>query len=134
MDKRVIEQLIYKVFDIGRNKDLSFIQKMHLNNDAFSKFSDIPPYHLQDYEEASLHEEMFFANVSDYDFKITDLKIEIFDNIAIAAFMLEQQGMIVDDYSFTGRTLNVKARVTMVFKKDNEWLIVHEHFSRVPEH
>lgn len=131
-EKKSIEQLIYRAFDIGRNKDLSLIQKIHSDN--FSKFSDTPPYHLQDYDEACLHEELFFANLSDYNFKINDLKIEVFGNIAVATFMLEQEGMIVDDYSFTGRRLNIKNRVTMIFKKDNDWLIIHEHFSRIPEH
>jgi ketosteroid isomerase-like protein len=134
-EKKVIEQTIHQAFNVGKNKELSLIHSIHLNNEQFSKFSDIPPYHLQGYEEACLHEEMFFANVSDYDFKIKDLKIEIFNDIAITAFILEEQGMIVDDYSFTGRTLNVKARVSMIFKKyGDKWLIIHEHLSRIPEH
>jgi hypothetical protein len=41
--------------------------------------------------------------------------------------------MLVDDYSFTGRTMSVRSRGTMVLQKnDKQWLIVHEHFSKIP--
>ncbi len=75
---------------------------------------------------------MYFASVSDYDFKIEDLKVDLFDDMAIATFVIEHTGMIVDDYSFTGRIMNVRARGTMVFQKNPKWLIVHEHFSTIP--
>lgn len=128
-DIKAIEQLIYRSFSIGKDKDLSLINRLHASN--ASKFSDTPPYHLLDYNELCLHEELFFANVSDYEFNIEDLRIEVFDDMALALFIVEQKGMVVDDYSFTGRTLNIRSRVTMVFKKYNgEWLILHEHLSK----
>jgi ketosteroid isomerase-like protein len=86
-----------------------------------------------DYRDACMYEELYFAGVSDYDFKIEDLRIDFFNDMAIATFIVEHMGMLVDDYSFTGRTMNMRARGTMVLQKtDSGWLIVHEHFSKIP--
>ena len=132
-DESAIREAVYKAFEIGKSKDLQAIQGMHSNDKRFSKFGDTPPYMRMDFNETCMHEELYFASVSDYDFKINDLRIDLFGDMAIATFMIEHTGMLVDDYSFTGRTMNVKSRATMVFqKKGSEWLIVHEHFSNIP--
>ncbi|MGH9879623.1 MAG: YybH family protein [Nitrososphaerales archaeon] len=129
----LIKKTVYKAFEIGKSKDLQSIQSLHYNDKRFSKFGDTPPYMRMDYNDACMHEELYFASVSDYDFKIEDLKVDIFDDIAIATFLIEHTGMLVDDYSFTGRTMSVKSRATMVFQKQgSEWLIIHEHFSKIP--
>ncbi|MFY3739629.1 MAG: ketosteroid isomerase-like protein [Candidatus Nitrosomirales archaeon] len=132
-DESLIEKTVYRAFEIGKSKDLQSIQSMHYNDKRFSKFGDTPPYMRMDFNDACMHEELYFASVSDYDFKIEDLRVDIFDDVAIATFLIEHTGMLVDDYSFTGRTMSVKSRATMVFqKKDSQWLIIHEHFSKIP--
>ena len=132
-DETFIKKAVYKAFEIGKSKDLQSIQSMHYNDKRFSKFGDIPPYMRMDYSEACMHEELYFASVSDYNFKIEDLKVDLFGDVGIATFLIEHTGMLVDDYSFTGRTMSVKSRATMVFqKKGSEWLIIHEHFSKIP--
>ena len=132
-DETSIKRAVYKAFEIGKSKDLQSIQSMHYNDKRFSKFGDTPPYMRMDFNDACMHEELYFASVSDYDFKIEDLRVDIFDDTAIATFLIEHTGMLVDDYSFTGRTMDVKSRATMVFqKKGSEWLITHEHFSKIP--
>ena len=132
-DDSLIKKTVYRAFEIGKSKDLQSIQSMHYNDKRFSKFGDTPPYMRMDFNDACMHEELYFASVSDYDFKIEDLRVDIFDDTAIATFLIEHTGMLVDDYSFTGRTMDVKSRATMVFqKKGSEWLITHEHFSKIP--
>ena len=109
------------------------VREQYSKDKRFSRFGDVPPYKRLDYDEACMFKELYFASVSDYDFNITDLEIDFFDNVAIATFDVEQKGMLVDNYSFTGTTMNIKSRGTMVFlKKDFSWLIIHEHFSSVP--
>lgn len=132
-EEDVVKKAVYKSFEIGKSKDLQTIHSLHFNDKRFSKFGDVPPYMRMDYKETCMYEELYFASVSDYDFKIEDLKVDMFDNMAIATFIVEHTGMLVDDYSFTGRTMNVRSRGTMVFqKKHSKWLIVHEHFSNIP--
>ncbi len=132
-DETLIQRAVYKAFEIGKSKDLQSIQSMHYNDKRFSKFGDTPPYMRMDYNEACMHEELYFASVSDYNFKIEELRVDIFGDIGIATFLIEHTGMLVDDYSFTGRTMSMRSRATMVFQKNgSEWLIIHEHFSRIP--
>jgi len=129
-----IKRLIYKAFNIGKTKDLGSIRVIH--DEGLTKFSDTPPYHMMGYEEACLHEEMFFANVSDYDFSIEDLRVDLLckrddEGIALATFILEHKGIVVDDYSFTGQAIRDKVRCTLVLRKSRgEWYILHEHLSR----
>lgn len=127
-----IREVINQALGIGKSKDLNVIRVIH--DVGLTKFSDTPPYHRMEYEEACLHEEMFFANVSDYDFTIEDLRIDILDkdsSIALATFMLEHKGIVVDDYSFTGNVMRERVRCTFVLKKDgSRWKIVHEHLSK----
>jgi|FaiFalFF_MnMetaG_3_1042247.scaffolds.fasta_scaffold00351_14 ketosteroid isomerase-like protein len=129
-----IKRLIHQAFNIGKSKDLASIRVIH--DERLTKFSDTPPYHMMGYEEACLHEEMFFANVSDYDFSIEDLRVDLLckrddEGIALATFILEHKGIVVDDYSFTGQTIRDKVRCTLVLKKSKDkWYILHEHLSK----
>ncbi len=127
-----IREVINQALGIGKSKDLNTIRVIH--DARLTKFSDTPPYHRMEYEEACLHEEMFFANVSDYDFTIEDLRIDILDkdsSIALVTFMLEHRGIVVDDYSFTGNVMRERVRCTFVLKKDgSRWKIIHEHLSK----
>lgn len=132
-DEALVKRAVQRAFEVGKSKDLQSIHTMHLNDQRFSKFNDNPPYNRLDYNETCMHEELFFAGISDYDFRIDDLKVDIFGDTAIATFLVEHSGMLVDDYSFTGRTMKITSRGTMIFqKKDLDWLIVHEHFSKMP--
>ncbi|MEM0365041.1 MAG: nuclear transport factor 2 family protein [Candidatus Nitrosocaldus sp.] len=132
-DNKAIEDLIHRAFYIGKNKELSSIREVH--HSMLTKFSDTPPHHMMDYEEACLHEEMFFANISDYDYSIEDLRITLLDessSVALATFILEYKGIVVDDYSFTGQTIKGRVRCTIICKKfDGRWYIVHEHLSSI---
>lgn len=133
-DESVIKRAVYRAFEVGKSKDLQSIQQMHSNDERFSKFSDMPPYMRMGYSDTCMHEELYFASISDYDFKIEDLRIDMFGEMAIVTFLIEHTGMLVDDYSFTGRTMSVRSRATMVFQEiDKEWLVVHEHFSKIPD-
>ncbi|MFQ5921156.1 MAG: YybH family protein [Nitrososphaerales archaeon] len=132
-ERSAVERAVRMAFEIGKSKDLRSIQGMHLNDERFSKFGEMPPYTRMNFSEACMHEELFFASVSDYQFRLEDLRVDLFDDMAVATFLVEHSGMLVDDYSFRGQTMRSKSRGTMIFqKKGSEWLIVHEHFSKIP--
>ncbi len=109
---------------------------MHFQNESlFSKFDYSAPYKRQTYSQALMHEEVAYSNITDFNYKIEDLKIDLFaEEFAIATFHLETGGLFVNDYRFEGSPARSKLRVTMVFLwKDDQWLIVHEHFSKFPD-
>jgi ketosteroid isomerase-like protein len=131
-DSATIQDLINKYFQIARSKEIENIPDFF--DDRFTKFGDSPPYDRRELERALMLEQLQFASISDYDFKIDDLKVDMMGETAVASFMLQSTGMIVDDYSFRGTTINNRSRVTIVFQKDKKyiWKMLHHHFSKMP--
>lgn len=133
-DSAKIRDIIYKYFQLGKTKDLERIADFFIDDSRFTKFGDSPPYDRRDLERALMLEQLHFASLSDYDFKIEDLKIDILDdnNAAVATFILENTGMVVDDYSFRGTTVSSRSRVTIVLQKDrkDQWKMIHQHLSK----
>ncbi|AFU59168.1 MAG: nuclear transport factor 2 family protein [Nitrososphaera sp.] len=125
--------MIYKYFQLAKTKEIEKIEEFLYTN--FTKFGDSPPYDRRDFERALMLEQLQFASISDYDFKIEDLKTEVMGggDAAIATFVLQVTGMIVDDYSFRGTSINNKSRATVVLHKDKkgQWKMVHQHLSKL---
>ena len=133
-DRKDVEDLIRSFFDAGKNKDLSALADFHGSREHFTKFDENPPYTRQNSEEAFVYEQAAFANISDYNYAIDDLRIDVLGDSAIATFYLSYSGMFVNGYSFEGSPVGSRARVTMVLaKEDKGWRIAHEHLSRFPD-
>jgi hypothetical protein len=129
LDSAEIRDLINEYFQLAKTKEIEKIDTFL--HSSFTKFGDSPPYDKRDYERALMLEQLQFASVSDYDFKIEDMKIEIQQDVAVASFLLYSTGMIVDDYSFRGTTINNKSRATIILCKVNgKWKMLHQHLSR----
>lgn len=132
--KREVAALITSYFEVGRSKDITTLSGFFAPAQYFSKFDESPPYTRQSTDEAFMYEQARFANISDYEYKIDDLRIDLIGFIAIATFYLGYKGVFVNDYSFEGSTVKGRSRVTMVIGKfGNEWKIVHHHASRLPD-
>jgi ketosteroid isomerase-like protein len=134
--RRQVKNAIYRVFDAAKSRDFGVLASMHYpNDDLFSKFDYSAPYKRQTYSQALMHEEVAYSNISDFNYKIDDLRIDLLtQDVAIATFTLETGGLFVNDYRFEGSPAKTQLRATMVFLwKDDNWLIVHEHFSSFPE-
>jgi ketosteroid isomerase-like protein len=130
-DSAKIRDIIYSYFELAKTKEIEKIEEFI--DPSFTKFGDSPPYDRRDFERALMLEQLQFASLSDYDFKIEDLKTEVMGDVAIATFVLQVTGMIVDDYSFRGTAINNKARTTIVLRKDKNgrWKMVHQHLSKL---
>jgi ketosteroid isomerase-like protein len=130
-DSAKIRDIIYSYFELAKTKEIEKIEEFL--DPSFTKFGDSPPYDRRDFERALMLEQLQFASLSDYDFKIEDLKTEVMGDVAIATFVLQVTGMIVDDYSFRGTAINNKARATIVLRKDKNgwWKMVHQHLSKL---
>lgn len=132
--RREVESIVYAVFEAGKNKDLTSLAGFHAPSSLFSKFDEIPPYTRQNAEEAFIYEQAAFANISDYEYKLDELRIDVIQDVAIATFYLTYKGVFVNNYTFEGRTVGSKSRVTMVLARlADGWRIVHEHFSPFQE-
>ena len=132
--KKEIASVVFGFFEAGKNKDLAVLSKFHAPSSFFTKFDENPPYTRQDSEEAFVYEQASFANISDYSYEIENLRVDLIGAAAVATFYLKYRGIFVNDYSFEGRTVASRSRVTMVLAKfQSEWKIVHSHFSSIPE-
>ena len=131
-EKEVIK-VIESFFDVGKTKNFSVLREIQVDDSLFSSFSDVPPYNLKNYADTIVLEELRFASISDYDYKIIDPIISIFGNTAIAKFRLMQKGMLVDNKSFTGKHITINGRATFVLIKKDGWKIVHYHLDKIFE-
>ncbi|MEM0075804.1 MAG: nuclear transport factor 2 family protein [Conexivisphaerales archaeon] len=133
-EKKEITAVVYGMFEAGKNKDLTSLSYFHSSGNIFTKFDEFPPYTRQTSEQAIVYEQATFANISDYEYNIQDLRVDLLDDVAIATFYLEYKGVFINNYSFEGKTIGSRSRVTMVLAKfESSWKIVHEHFSTFPE-
>lgn len=131
-DSDKIRDIIYNYFQLAKTKEIEKIEEFL--DPSFTKFGESPPYDRRDFERALMLEQLQFASLSDYEFKIENFKTEVTGDSAIATFVLQVTGMIVDDYSFRGTTIDNRSRATVVLQKDKngQWKLVHQHLSRMP--
>lgn len=132
--RKEVAALITSYFDVGKSKDITSLSGFFAPSQYFSKFDESRPYTRQNSDDAFMYEQARFANISDYEYKLEDLRIDVIGFMAVATFYLDYKGVFVNDYSFEGSTVAGRSRVTMVIGKFGEsWRIVHQHSSRFPD-
>jgi ketosteroid isomerase-like protein len=125
-----VRGIIYKYFELAQSKEIEKIEEFL--DPQFTKFGDSPPYDKRDFERSLLLEQLYFTSLSDYNFKIENLDIKVTGDVAVATFLLQVTGMMIDGYSFRGIPVKNNSRVTIVLKKDkkSQWKMVHQHLSK----
>jgi ketosteroid isomerase-like protein len=123
--KAQIEHRLQEVFAAASSKDFDRLDSYHLYGPKFTKFSGSSPVRL-DANAGRKGEHVGLGAVSGLKMRADALKVDVFDNVGIATFIL--------DYSFNSGsdTRHAKERTTMVFVKDKgSWRIAHEHLSPI---
>ena len=129
-EREEIIKIIESFFEIGKSKKLEILKDIQINDSSFSSFSDVPPYDLKDFSTTVALEELRFISISDYDYSINNVKINIFGDTSVIALELIQKGMLVDNKAFTGEHITIPGRATFVLIKKPTWKIVHIHLSK----
>ena len=129
-EQEEIIKIVESFFEIGKSKKLEILKDIQINDSSFSSFSDVPPYDLKDFSTTVALEELRFISISDYDYIINNVKVNIFGDTAIVALELIQKGMLVDNKAFTGEHIIIPGRATFVLIKKPTWKIVHLHLSK----
>ena len=129
-EQEEIIKIVESFFEIGKSKKLEILKDIQINDSSFSSFSDVPPYDLKDFSTTVALEELRFISISDYDYIINNVKVNIFGDTAIVALELIQKGMLVDNKAFTGEHITIPGRATFVLIKKPTWKIVHIHLSK----
>ena len=129
-EQEEIIKIVESFFEIGKSKKLEILKDIQINDSSFSSFSDVPPYDLKDFSTTVALEELRFISISDYDYIINNVKVNVFENMAVVALELIQKGMLVDNKAFTGEHITIPGRATFVLIKKPTWKIVHMHLSK----
>ena len=129
-EQEEIIKIVESFFEIGKSKKLEILKDIQINDSSFSSFSDVPPYDLKDFSTTVALEELRFISISDYDYVINNVKVNVFENMAVVALELIQKGMLVDNKAFTGEHITIPGRATFVLIKKPTWKIVHIHLSK----
>ena len=97
-------------------------------DERYNKFDDWPPFRRQEAAETLRNEFGAFKVLSEYDYEVKDLKVDVFGDVAVATYHISYQGKM------RNKRFEINSRVTSVLRRqDLSWKIVHEHFSRFPE-
>ena len=129
-EQEEIIKIVESFFEIGKSKKLEILKDIQINDSSFSSLSDVPPYDLKDFSTTVALEELRFISISDYDYIINNVKVNIFGDTAIVALELIQKGMLVDNKAFTGEHITIPGRATFVLIRKPTWKIVHLHLSK----
>jgi len=121
----LIRNILIQRIEGIRNRDSKVIKSL-VDQDKYTKFDDWPPFDLQE-SEALENEAKALKVLKEYDYETRGWKIQVFEDSAIATFIIRYHGQIRD------LKFNVKSRVSAFLVKSNgKWKIIHEHWSRFP--
>jgi hypothetical protein len=121
----LVRNALIRRIDGIKNRDEKIVQSQVLK-EKYTKFDDWPPFELQN-SEGLKNEAKAFKVLENYDYETRSWKIEVFDDSAIAAFIIRYKGKMKD------LIFEVQSRVTaFLVKYEGEWKIIHEHWSRFP--
>ena len=132
-DKEEILDIISTFFNAGKTKNVAPLSVIQLDDPRFSAYSDVPPFDLKDYATTSALEQLRFVSISDYDFELKNMRVDLFENFAVITFTVKQSGMVVDNYSFRGQHFTMDSRATFVLAKYQKWKIVHIHLTKISD-
>jgi ketosteroid isomerase-like protein len=122
-----IKNVIVKRLDGIKNRDENVVRSI-IDVRRYTKFDDWPPYGRQDADTGLKNEFGAYQVLSNYDYDLTNLKVDIIGDLAIATFNIHYSGLM------RGKTFEVNSRVTTILmRQDSEWKIIHEHYSRMTE-
>lgn len=126
-----VYETVLKVLELGRSGDMEKFVEAH--SEDYTRFSDMPPFSLQHRDLALQLKRSLLAELIDVQYEIRDFDVRLYDDLAIAAYILEYSGVAVSGYTFEGRRLQKTVRCTTVLRRKlGRWVIVHEHLSSIP--
>ena len=97
------------------------LQALHLNSEKFSKFGP-RSFERQDVSSTNESEAAFFSSISEADYQVEDLKIDVFGDVAVVTYYPNVSCVR------EGEEVSVSGRQTLVFVRTADgWKLVHEH-------
>ena len=120
-----ITGMLTDIFNTAKAGDFAKLDAFHLNSPKFTKFDVDGSPNRQNYVENKLGEEAAFKMLEGFDFKLSDIKVDVFDKVAISTFTISYSAKV------QGNPVADVGHGTLVFVNyEDKWRITHEHFSK----
>ena len=122
-----IRETVMSIAEDIMSANIKGLQAAHLESEKFTKFGP-RKFERQDVTGANTSEAAFFNSINNVNYRIDDLKIDIFGDVGIVTYYPHVT------FELDSEPKIVEGRQTLVFlKTDNGWKIVHEHGTVRPE-
>jgi ketosteroid isomerase-like protein len=116
-----ITEVINSIIKDAEEANIEGLKSAHLESVKFSKFGP-RNFNRQDVTRTNETETAFFGSITNYKQEVRDLKIDVFDDVAVATYYPHVT------YVLNGEEKQVSGRQTFVFLNTQDgWKLVHEH-------
>ena len=120
-----ITGMLTEIFNTAKAGDFVKLDAFHLNSPKFTKFDVDGSPNRQNYEENKKGEEAAFKMLEGFEYKLSDIKVDVFDKVAISTFTISYSGKV------QGNSVADAAHGSLIFVNyEDKWRITHEHFSK----
>jgi len=116
-----IRQAVQSIAEDIAEQDIEALQAAHLNSGGFSKFGP-RSFERQDLSETNESEARFFSSITDVEYEVRDLKVDVFGSAAVATYYPHAS------FTMDGERRSIDGRQTFVFVRTGDgWKLAHEH-------
>lgn len=116
-----ITEVINSIVKDAEEANIEGLKSAHLESAKFSKFGP-RNFNRQDVARTNETEAAFFGSISNYKQEVRDLKVDVFDDVAVATYYPHVT------YVLNGEEIKGSGRQTFVFLNTQDgWKLVHEH-------
>jgi ketosteroid isomerase-like protein len=120
----LLRSLILRIISGMNNADLRPLLEARSKHD-FSLFDDFPPFFKMRRDEAEEHVVNVSKRIQQSRITAEDLEVKVRGDLAYATMYVSSFVALSDEVK------RIRSRVTMIFSKEQNWKIVHEHWSRI---
>lgn len=128
-DLKKIRQALSALFELPHKHDFKSFEDLHAFQTGFSVYSNFPPLHRFENENAYQKEKQWFYTIApSLSAQIKDVRVQFFEPNALAMLYVVYEG------SLAGKNVQMTVRGTVLFRNYcGSWKIVHEHWSKLNE-
>jgi len=120
-EQEELTKVINAIVKDAEEVNIEGLKSAHLESVKFSKFGP-RTFERQDVASTNETEAAFFGSISNYKQEVRDLKIDVFDDVAVATYYPYVS------YVLNGEEIKGSGRQTFVFvHTQHGWKLVHEH-------
>jgi ParB family transcriptional regulator, chromosome partitioning protein len=126
-EEESVKKVLIESYQLAKSGDFEAFKRTHALNMGYSLFSLLSSFELCEGENAINHEKMWFSLASKISWKLENIKINVFDSVAVATLKVVYSGLYIGS-----KALCTRGTVVLV-KKDGNWKVFHEHYSQFPK-